>query len=1153
MAQATVFLRRFGWGLLVLTLVVTGSVPGCAQTLKQLNSPAVVPARVTSTPSDQVLTSLKGSVYPLARPQYDRGLVSDSLRLDRMILMLQRSPEQERQLEAVIDGLHNRKSPLYHHWLKPAQYGQHFGPADADIAAVTRWLKAHGFGVDQVLPGRTAIIFSGTAGQVRQAFHTEIHSLSVNGEPHMANMTEPKIPTALAPVVKGFRALHDFFPRPALAKVEGATRDPKTHRWLRAQAANAPPTAQFTDANLYGMYLVGPQDFYTIYNESPLLAAGITGAMQTIAVSEQTDVTYTSDVDTFRSQFMLPAYPTAAGGMINWMYGANGTFCSDPGVTSDETEALIDVEWAGAVASDAVIDFVSCAATATSAGIDLSAAYIVNYLAGTVGAFSESYNGCEWLGGLPAVAFYTDLWQQAAAEGQTVSISTGDAGSTLCDQGSGLPPENNISVGYISDTPYNIAAGGTDFSDLEQSNNYANGNSWWNTTESTSANGYESALSYVPELTWGGLCSQNAWMPYLTAQSGFGVIPSPYTPEAVCNWMYNNGYANYVLASGGTGGVSQFTLTPTWQAVYGVGDNIGNYTSGVTRNQPDLSFFASSGFWGHALPFCESDTGYVCDYSGATGYFPIAGGTSFVAPEVAGMMALVMQKTSSMQGNANYTLYNLAAQEYGTPGNPNSSTLSTCSGSGQGAGVGSTCIFYDIAGDTPAAGGGGDVSGTVASEIGQPCLYTEFGSPPPSWYSCYVGTAGDAIGVSSVSAYPSWNTVFQDAYWASQGYDAATGLGSANIANLVNNWNAVTPLFPTTTTVAASPDVLNPGDTSTLTATVIATGRGGFVAASGFVEFSIGSTELGQAPLSSTCSGTPPAYTCSPATATMTLDTTSLAIGSNSVTAAFLGDGANDASSSGTTVVTLVPYTLFVTANAAGMNAGATLPSFTYAMTGFQAGDTQGNSTSGQPALSTTTDGTTAGMFPINITAGTLTSAKYGFAFLNNVLSVNTKLTFASGSSGTVPFTLGVGAAAANPITLSCAGLPAIAQCSFSPATVNPSAIPAAVTLTISTTASAGPMRGSRRGRLGWMFAAVLPGVLFLPVARRGKRGRAILLWLALALLVGLSMAGCGSTTYVNHTVIVGQTYTDATVTVLATDGNGVQVGSMQVQLTVNP
>src|SRR6202034_1540045 len=113
-----------------------------------------------------------------------------------------------------------------------------------------------------------------TAGQVLAAFHTEIHRLLVDGKEHIANMSDPQIPEALAPVVAGVVSLHDF----------------------RPYSMTMLPTPK------YGVEfeLIVPADLATIYDLKPAFAAGYTGEGQTIAVLEDSDLYNTADWDTFR-------------------------------------------------------------------------------------------------------------------------------------------------------------------------------------------------------------------------------------------------------------------------------------------------------------------------------------------------------------------------------------------------------------------------------------------------------------------------------------------------------------------------------------------------------------------------------------------------------------------------------------------------------------------------------------------------------------------------------------------------------------------------------------------------------------------------------------------------------------------------------------
>src|SRR5208282_4885324 len=164
-------------------------------------------ARVTQAVDPEKLVTLRGNVHPLARSQNDQGLAPDSLSMPRMLLVLRRSADQESALQQLLVNQQVKSRPNFHQWLTPQQFGQQFGPADADIQAVTDWLTSQGFQVNRISNGLTVIEFSGTAGLVRQAFHTEIHQYVVNGQAHWANASNPQIPAALAPVVAGINSL----------------------------------------------------------------------------------------------------------------------------------------------------------------------------------------------------------------------------------------------------------------------------------------------------------------------------------------------------------------------------------------------------------------------------------------------------------------------------------------------------------------------------------------------------------------------------------------------------------------------------------------------------------------------------------------------------------------------------------------------------------------------------------------------------------------------------------------------------------------------------------------------------------------------------------------------------------------------------------
>ncbi|MGH9689006.1 MAG: protease pro-enzyme activation domain-containing protein, partial [Candidatus Acidiferrales bacterium] len=190
----------------------------------------VIASRITQAIDPVNLTILQGNTHPFAQAQFDRGAAPATLPMQRMLLVLKRSAQQENALDDLMEQQQDASSPNYHHWLTPQQYGQEFGPSDQDIQTVTSWLQSQGFQVDQVSNGRTVIQFSGTAGEVQSAFHTAIHQYLVNGESRWANSSDPEIPTALTPVVAGIDSLYDF-PRHAMHTTLGAvTRNRQTGR-----------------------------------------------------------------------------------------------------------------------------------------------------------------------------------------------------------------------------------------------------------------------------------------------------------------------------------------------------------------------------------------------------------------------------------------------------------------------------------------------------------------------------------------------------------------------------------------------------------------------------------------------------------------------------------------------------------------------------------------------------------------------------------------------------------------------------------------------------------------------------------------------------------------------------------------------------------
>jgi subtilase family serine protease len=709
---------------LTITLLSTAcAFPAAAQ--QQTNNASVSqvpsrPARITQAVDEKQLVLLKGNVHPLAQPKFDLGAVSDAQPVDRMLLLLQRAPEQEAALRQLLDDQLTLNSPKHHAWLTPEQFGAQFGATDSDIQATTSWLNTKGFHGIQVGPGRIAIQFSGTAGQVRDAFQTEIHRYVVNGAQHFANSSDPQIPAALAPVVAGVVSLHNF-PKFAHSHKLGNFHRAGDGGIIEPQfsfAGCGPNSTQACNG-------LGPADLAKIYN----IPSGLDGTGQTIAVVGQSNINL-ADAQQYRAMFGLPVNDP--------VIVLNGP---DPGLTADESEADLDVQVSGAVAPKATVKLVvseSSQSTAT-AGIDLSALYIIDNNIG--GIMSESYGSCEAGLGTAGNAFYNALWEQAAAQGITVLVSTGDSGSAGCDDPNSSDfAASGLGVNGLASTPFNMAVGGTDF--LYSTANPSS--AYWNVTNSGTPP-TESAKSYIPETTWNDSCAA-AGLTGCTA--------------SIINADSSTG-ADLVAASGGP---SSVYAKPAWQA------GITGMPNDSKRDIPDVSLFSSDGNNNSFFIVCQKDfTGAnSCDLNAPFTDFSGVGGTSGSVQAFAGIMALINQSQASgsnpapRQGNANYIFYKLYKQ------NPTKICVSN-----PAAVTAAGCIFYDV--------NTGNIS-----------------------VACQGGTANCSNTSTAANQYGVMVSVGTPAWTATAGYDLATGLGTVNVANLATAWGGV-GLTTSATTISASP------------------------------------------------------------------------------------------------------------------------------------------------------------------------------------------------------------------------------------------------------------------------------------------------------------------------------------------------------------
>lgn len=634
-------------GVLVLTVLIvavvniSGTAPSAAQT-----GPRVIQAI-----DDKAIVRIPGSTHPAATSVNDLGRASADIRMERMILVLKPDNTQQGMLGRLINRQHDRQSTDYHRWLSPEQYGAQFGADATDIKIISDWLRSKGFNVGTAGKGKQWIEFSGTSSQVERAFHTEMHRYLVGGEVHLANASDVSLPVALAPAVHGVLSLHDFRTKPALGHQINVHRDPETGKL----------TPDYTGVNSNGTFqVVVPGDYARIYNTMPLLNSHIDGTGVSVAVVGRSNVDL-SDLQTFRKMFLLPSNDPD--------FIING---EDPGVevANDYIEATLDLEWVAALAPRVSTKFVTSRSTFTTDGVTLSSIYIVDNRIAPI--MSSSFGACEAFLGNVGNAFFTNLFQQAAAEGISVFVATGDSGVAGCDLSgpdSG-PAVFGANVNGAASTPFDTAVGGSEFSEGGLDGIYWLAN---NRVDQSSATGY------IPEAVWNESCDPTVDPNQCNgtdqaALAGSGGGPSSCSTSSVSNFVIT-------CISG--------TPKPAWQA----GINVPN--DGV-RDIPDLAMAAAAAHDPLLLCIAGSCQTEVVGGHTVIENAAVVGGTSAAAPAMAGVMALLEQKNGTFQGLANYTLYQLAAAE----------NLSKCNSSKLTDPFrATTCVFNDItAGDNSVPG-----------------------------------------------------------------------------------------------------------------------------------------------------------------------------------------------------------------------------------------------------------------------------------------------------------------------------------------------------------------------------------------------------------------------------------------------------------------
>lgn len=648
--------------------------------------------RVTTDVKDSAIVTLKGNTLPVATSLNDRGRLPDDTPTGRMLLVLKHSDDQQAALDRLVSAQWTAGSPQFHKWITPVQYAAQFGVADADLQTVTSYLSDHGFNVAQVYPNKMAIEFSGTAGQLRSTFKTELHTFAVNGQTFTANDRDPQIPTALSSVITGFASLNNYHPASSLSAASSNGT---------AQLKHTTAHPNYTNQTL-GTLDVSPGDIAKIYN----IPTTATGAGVSIGVVNSTNVNI-AYLNNYQKTFDLTVKsPTVV---------VDG---DDPGETFYAFDALTQLELLSAVAPSANLYLYTSADVNSVNGVNF--AFIRAVSDNKVQVLVLDTENCEANLGTDGNEFIGYLAEQASAQGMTVIAGSGNGGSNSCQAQYGFGNNNGapaavstgLSVNGYASTPFVTAVGATDFYYPVTYPDPAEALVYWNATNSGTA-GYTSVKGYIPE--------------------------QPFNLSDGDTNYY--GSAGVALATGG--GISTLGLgttgygLPSWQIPAVTGSYDPAVASATGRVVPDVAMFGGDGSNASTYMLCLQAGDCVNSTPTAITYESLAG-TNTSSATFAGVAALVVQAHGA-QGNINPVLYSLYQS---TSGNS---------------------IFH-----APAAG-----TNTVACVAGSP--------------NC--GSAGYLVESPSGPLAYRATTI---------GYNAATGLGSVNVANLISYWT--TPAKTTTTT-----------------------------------------------------------------------------------------------------------------------------------------------------------------------------------------------------------------------------------------------------------------------------------------------------------------------------------------------------------------
>ena len=551
------------------------------------------------------------------KPAVDMGVATSNQPV-KVTLVLQL--HNQAALESYIQQTVTPGSPHFQQFLSTSQFAKQYGASDAEIAQVQAFLKTQGL-TGQVLANHMAIRTSGTLDQFSKAFQTPIHAYvsRTSGQSFHSPAAPLVLPAALDSIVVHATGLSNEIKyrshRITAPKISGLQLAVTPTTLSKTASGNPTATGQ------PGQYTVG--DVANFYNINPLYQHGVTGKGSTVAIVTLSNF-IPADAQTYWDAIGLTTTPNRitqihvdGGGAIDGGSGETSLDVEQSGGLAPDANILVyDAPNAGNGFTDAFLQAVSDN-QADSISTSWGSPEIFSFAALNINGASNT--DTRDAGDLRA---FHQILLEAAVQGQSVFAATGDSGAydTVRGLGTGTAPGDfsaPLTVDSPASDPYITAAGGT-------------------TTPVTFSN--------------------SAGVPVLTIKQ-----------ESVWGWDYLLPFAprDQLFSSGGGGGVSVYWREPFYQW----------FTRGIRNSETKQSLVYNdpqagpttllklpSHFNGRNLPDislnADPETGYLVYSStdNATSFIS-EGGTSFVAPQLNGISALLTQSIGHRVGFWNPQVY----------------------------------------------------------------------------------------------------------------------------------------------------------------------------------------------------------------------------------------------------------------------------------------------------------------------------------------------------------------------------------------------------------------------------------------------------------------------------------------------------------------